>query len=155
MRSIFPAVSMILLFVGALTAAPTPTKDDAKAFVQKAVAYEKQFGREKLFHEVRVSDGAFHFQEGVNKGLYIFIYDEKGVVLAHGARIELTGWTRWNDRDPNGKPWIQDWTELVHKSGRGWISYKEYNPADKNKIMNKASFVELIDGMVVGCGIYE
>ncbi|WP_169071914.1 cache domain-containing protein [Candidatus Accumulibacter contiguus] len=88
------------------------------------------------------------------KGLYIFVYDEKGVVLAHGVRLELTGKNRWDDKDPDGKYWIRDWTALVQKSGSGWIEYKEFNPADKNKIMNKASFVELVDGMVIGCGVY-
>jgi signal transduction histidine kinase len=136
-------------------AAPAATKEDAKVLVKQAVAYEKQFGRDKLLDEVRVTKGSFHFQEGVNKGLYIFVYDEKGVVLGHGARIELTGRNRWNDRDPDGKLMIQEFTNLVHKKASGWVAYREYNPADKNKIMNKVSFVELIDGMVIGCGTYE
>lgn len=139
---------------GGVWAASEPTKDDASALVKEAVAYAKQFGKEKFFTEVRNPTGKFHFQEGTKKGLYIFVYDEKGVVLAHGVRLELTGRNRWNDKDPDGKYWIRDWTDLVHKSGSGWITYKEFNPADKNKIMDKSSFVELLDGMVIGCGIY-
>ena len=75
-------------------------------------------------------------------------------MLVHGVRLELTGKNRWNDKDPDGKYWIRDLTDLVHKKGSSWISYKEYNPSDKNKIMDKTSFVELVDGMVIGCGIY-
>lgn len=153
MRIIVLALSLVFFSFCAF-AAEAPTKDDAKALVKQAVAFAKENGREKFFAEVRNPNGKFHFKEGVNKGLYIFVYDLKGVVLAHGVRLELTGKNRWNDKDPDGKFWIQEWTALVNKSGSGWIGYKEFNPADKNKIMDKSSFVELIDGMVVGCGIY-
>jgi len=135
-------------------AAETPTRDDVEAFVKEAVAFAKDNGKEKFLNEVRSSSGKFHFKAGANKNLYIFVYDEKGVVMAHGVRLELTGKNRWDDKDPDGKYWIRDWTDLVHKSGSGWISYKEYNPADNNRLMDKMSFVELIDGMVVGSGMY-
>jgi cytochrome c len=154
MKSILLAFSFVFISFCAFAAGETPTKNDAKALVKQAVAYAKENGREKFFNEVRSPKGKFHFQEGTKKGLYIFVYDEKGTVLAHGVRLELTGKNRWNDKDPDGKYWIRDWTELVKKSGSGWISYKEFNPADKNQIMDKSSFVELVDGMVIGCGIY-
>ena len=155
MKSIILAVAFFLIACGTVFAAEdAPTKNDAKALVKQAVTYYKEHGRDKFFNEVRTPAGKFHFQKETKKGLYIFVYDEKGVVLAHGVRLELIGRNRWNDKDPDGKYWIRDWTELVHKSGSGWITYKEYNPADKNQIMDKSSFVELVDGMVVGCGIY-
>lgn len=154
MHSIALVLGIVILASGFAIAADAPTKDDAKALVKEAVAFAKANGKDKFFDEVRSPKGRFHFQEGTKKGLYIFVYDEKGVVLAHGVRLELTGKNRWNDKDPDGKYWIRDWTELVHKSGSGWIKYKEYNPADNNKIMDKWSFVELVDGMVIGCGIY-
>ncbi len=135
-------------------AAEEATKDDAQALVKEAVAYAKENGKDKFLNEVRSPSGQFHFKEGSKKNLYIFVYDEQGVVLAHGVRLELTGKNRWNDKDPDGKPWIQDWTNLVHQSGSGWINYKEFNPANNNAIMNKSSFVELVDGMIIGCGIY-
>jgi signal transduction histidine kinase len=119
------------------------------------VAYLKENGQEKFFSEVRNPNGIFHFKQGTKKGLYIFVYDEKGVVLAHGVRLELTGKNRWNDQDPDGKYWIREWTDLVHKSGSGWLTYKEFNPADNNKIMKKSSFVQLVDGVIIGAGLYE
>ena len=145
-----------LFFMGmAFAQTPTPTRDDAKALVKQAIAYYKSNGREKFFGEVMKPSGSFHFQEGTKKGLYIFVYDEKGVVLAHGVRLELTGRNRWDDKDPDGRFWIREWTSLVQKSGSGWLDYKEFNPANNNKIMNKSSFVELVDAMVIGCGIYQ
>ena len=155
MRSLLLTFTMLFFSLCAFAETPAPTKADAQALVQEAVKYAKDNGREKFFNEVRSPNGKFHFKEGTKKNLYIFVYDEKGVVLAHGVRLELTGKNRWNDKDPDGKYWIRDWTDLVHKSGSGWIEYKEFSPADKNKIMGKASFVELVDGMVIGCGIYH
>ena len=154
MRSMLLTLCFCLFSTFTFADTATPTRDDAKAFVNEAVKYVKDNGKEKFLNEVRSPSGKFHFKQGENKGLYIFVYDEKGVVLAHGVRLELTGKNRWEDKDPDGKPWVHDWTDLVHKSGSGWIEYKEFNPADKNKTMNKASFVELVNGMVIGCGIY-
>jgi len=150
-------VFMLLASAAALAFAadPAPTRDDVKALVSQAVAFYKANGQEKFLSEVRNPSGQFHFKQGTKKGLYIFVYDEKGVVLAHGVRLDLTGKNRWNDKDPDGKYWIRDWTDLVHKSGSGWISYKEFNPADNNKIMKKSSFVELVDGLIIGAGLYE
>jgi signal transduction histidine kinase len=154
MRSALISICLLIFSTCSFADTPAPTKDDAKAFVKDAVKYLKENGQEKFFNEVRSPSGKFHFKQGENKGLYIFVYDEKGTVLAHGVRLELTGKNRWDDKDPDGKYWIRDWTDLVHKSGSGWIEYKEFNPADKNKTMNKASFVELVNGNVIGCGIY-
>ena len=154
MKSIILALCLVFFSFSAFAAVDAPTKNDAKALVKEAVKFAKENGRDKFFNEVRSPNGKFHFKDGTKKGLYIFVYDEKGVVLAHGVRLELTGKNRWNDKDPDGKAWIQEWTALVHKCGSGWINYKEFNPAEKNKIMDKSSFVELVDGMVIGCGIY-
>ena len=135
--------------------AQTATREDAKALVKEAVTFLVKNGREKFVAEVASPKGAFHFQPGTKKDLYIFVYDEKGVVLAHGVRLDLLGKNRWESKDPDGKPWIQDWTKLVQEKGSGWIEYKELNPAAGNKVMKKASFVELKDHMVIGCGIYQ
>lgn len=135
--------------------AQAPTRDDAKGLVKEAVEYLAKNGREKFIAEVAGPKGLFHFQQGQKKNMYIFVYDEKGTVVAHGVRLELMGKNRWESKDPDGKPWVQDWTKLVQEKGSGWIEYKELNPAAGNKVMNKASFVELKDRMIIGCGIYQ
>lgn len=130
------------------------TKDQAQAFVKQAVAFAKKNGKDKLLEEVRMGSGQFHFQKGKNNDLYIFVYDLEGKVVAHGVRAELTGVNRWSAKDPDGRPWIQEWTKLVKEKGSGWQEYKELNPSQGNKIMKKVSFVELFDGVVIGCGVY-
>ena len=153
MRRLFALPVLAMLALPAF--AEAPTREDAKALVQEASQYLTSNGREKFIAEVARPQGRFHFHAGQKKDLYIFVYDEKGTVVAHGVRLELMGKNRWESKDPDGKPWIQDWTRLVHEKGSGWIEYKELNPAQGNKIMKKASFVELKDQMIIGCGIYQ
>lgn len=147
----------IILAASAMAAASlgAQTRDQAKAFVKQAVDFAKKNPKDKFLEEVSGVKGQFHFNKGQNNDLYIFVYDLEGKVLAHGVRRELVGVVRWTAKDPDGKPWIQDWTKLVKEKGSGWIEYKELNPAQNNKVMKKASFVELFNGMVVGAGIYE
>jgi len=149
--------NLTVLTLATLVAFPlvAQTRDQAKAFVKQAVDFAKKNPKEKFLEEVSGPKGQFHFNKGQNNGLYIFVYDLQGKVVAHGVRRELVGVNRWASKDPDGKPWIQDWTKLVQEKGSGWIEYKELNPAQNNKIMKKASFVELFSGMVVGAGIYE
>jgi signal transduction histidine kinase len=131
------------------------TRDQAKAIVKQAVDFAKKNPKDKFLEEVSGVKGQFHFTKGQNNDLYIFVYDLEGKVLAHGVRRELVGVNRWTAKDPDGKSWIQDWTKLAKEKGSGWIEYKELNPAQNNKIMKKASWVELVNGMVIGAGIYE
>ena len=147
----------IILAASALaaTSLAAQTRDQAKSFVKQAVEFAKKNPKEKFLEEVSGVKGQFHFNKGQNNDLYIFVYDLEGKVLAHGVRRELVGVVRWTAKDPDGKPWIQDWTKLVKEKGNGWIEYKELNPAQNNKVMKKASFVELFNGMVIGAGIYE
>src|ERR1035438_7676373 len=144
------------LIMAAMVALPSAaqTRDQAKAFVKQAVDFAKKNPREKFLEEVSGPKGQFHFRKGENNDLYIFVYDLEGKVIAHGVRRELVGLNRWNSKDPDGKPWIQDWTRLVKEKGSGWIEYKELNPAQGNKVMKKASWVELHDGMVIGAELH-
>ncbi len=147
----------VVMTMAALIALPlaAQTRDQAKALVKQATEFAKKNTKDKFLEEVSGTKGQFHFNKGQNNDLYIFVYDLEGKVLGHGVRRELVGINRWTSKDPDGKPWIQDWTRLVKEKGSGWIEYKELNPAQNNKIMKKASFVELFNGMVIGAGIYE
>ncbi|MDR3684806.1 MAG: cache domain-containing protein, partial [Geothrix sp.] len=138
MRRTWEALALVALVAFPLAA---QTRDQAKAFVKQAVAFAKKNPKAAFLEEVSGPKGQFHFTKGQNSDLYIFVYDTEGKVLAHGVRRELVGVNRWASKDPDGKPWIQDWTKLVKEKGSGWIEYKELNPAQGNKVMKKASYV--------------
>ena len=157
--TVLVVLGLLVFAFGLVRAADVPNRDDAEALVKEAVRFAKENGKVNLLEEVKNPRGKFHFQQGTKKGLYIFVFDEKGVVLAHGARSELNGRNRWNDTDLVGAAFVREWTEMLARRGgngsSGWTYYREMNPDRNNAIMTKSTFVEQVKGMIIGCGVYE
>jgi len=128
------------------------TAKDAEAFVKEAVAFVKANPREVFISEVNKPTGRFNF--ATKKTLYISVYALDGVVLAHGAKLSNVGVSHMNYKDMNGKFFVKDRIDLAQKAGKGWVSYVEENPATHSR-QNKTSYVELVNGMVISCGIYQ
>jgi methyl-accepting chemotaxis protein len=53
---------------------------------------------------------------------YFFVYDFKGVMLINPLKPELIGTSRFNERDPRGKAFIQEFIENAKKGG-GHVTY--------------------------------
>ena len=108
----------------------------------------KQAGTEATFKEVdNKSVKTFH-----DRDLYPFIYDLKGVCVAHGARPVLIGKNLIDLKDQDGKYLIREMVSLAKGSGHGWIDYKWPNPLT-NKIEDKSSYIEKLgDSYFVGVG---
>ena len=83
----------------------------------------------------------------------MFVLDVNGVVRAHGQFPEWTGKSKAEIDNPNQTAAVNDILELIKKSDKGWASYDYWNPKT-GKIEPKQSYVERIDGIIVGCGIY-
>lgn len=125
----------------------------AEALVREAVAFAKQNGVAKLIQETNNGNGKFHVAAGSD--LYIFIYDQKGVVQAIGYNTgALVGKNRIDMKDPDGKMVIQEILKMANTKGKGWVDYKYPDPSD-NKVKGKSSYVELFEGLVIGAGIYK
>jgi len=125
----------------------------AEALVKQAVAFAKANGVDKLLQETNNGSGKFHVAAGSD--LYIFIYDQQGVVKAIGYNTgALVGKNRIDMKDPDGKMVIQDLISLAKTKGKGWYDYKYPDPSD-NKVKGKSSYVELHEGLVIGAGIYK
>ena len=67
------------------------------AFVQEAVAYAKQNGKEKALAEFSNRNGSFF--RGV---LYIYAYDYNGTTIAHPVNPEKIGVNRLEEKDAEG-----------------------------------------------------
>jgi cytochrome c len=125
----------------------------AEALVKQAVAFAKANGVEKLLQETNNGNGKFHVAAGSD--LYIFIYDQQGVVKAIGYNTgALVGKNRIDMKDPDGKMVIQELLKMANTKGKGWVDYKYPDPTD-NKVKGKTSYVELHEGLVIGSGIYK
>jgi signal transduction histidine kinase len=124
----------------------------AKALVKEAVAYGKANGLPALLKEVNNGQGKYHVQSGDD--LYVFVYDDKGTCIAIGFQGSLVGVNRINTKDPDGKLFIQEIIKTGLTKAGGWVDYKYPNPKT-GKVMQKTSYVESLDGKIVGCGIYK
>ena len=140
-----------LVFVGLnASAADRATPDQAVAMVKKAVAFMKENGNEKAFAAFNnASDPQFR-----DRDLYIFVYDFHGTNLAHGANAKMIGKNLLEMKDNEGKAIVKGFIEVANKSGKGWVDYKWPNPVTK-AIESKSSYIEKVDGVIVGSGIYK
>jgi signal transduction histidine kinase len=136
--------------MGSATAAEFGTKDEAIAMVKRAQEQFKKDGPELTFKSV--SDKSV--QEYHDRDLYPFIYDLKGICVAHGARPALIGKNLIDLKDQDGKYLIREMAKIAEGPGSGWVDYKWPNPIT-NKIEDKSSYIEKMGNYFVGVGIYK
>lgn len=131
-------------------AADKASAGEAVSMVKKAVALIKAEGRDKAF--AAFADPAnkdFH-----DRDLYVYVYDLNGVSLAHGTNPKMVGKNLLGMKDNEGKPMIQDMVQVAKDKGSGWVDYKWPNPVTK-AIEAKSGYVERVDDILVGSGIYK
>lgn len=126
------------------------TAQEAKAMVEKAVAFLKQAGPDKAF--AAFDDPAnkdFHY-----KDLYIFVRSMDGNTVAHGANKAMIGHTNLDIKDADGKLYNKEIIEDAKTKGTGWVDYRWPNPVS-HKIEQKSSYVERAGDYVVCAGFYK
>ena len=144
------AFIIVATFALSASAAEFGTRDEAVAMVKRVQAKFKAAGAEATFKAVSdPADKDFH-----DRDLYPFIYDLKGLNVAHGARPALIGKTLIDLKDQDGKYLIREMVDIVNGSGTGWIDYKWPNPLN-NRIEDKSSYVAKMGDYFVGVGIYR
>jgi signal transduction histidine kinase len=127
-------------------------REKAKAMVKEAIAYGKKNGKDALLKEVNNGSGRFHVKSGDD--IYVFIYDMQGLCLGMGYQAQAVGTNRWTIKDPDGKFIVQEFAATVKAKGAGWVDYKFPNPKT-NKVEEKTTYVEGLDGWIIGCGVYK
>lgn len=131
-------------------AADKASADEAVAMVKKAAAMIRSDGKEKAFSAFADMDNtAFH-----DRDLYIYVYDLNGVSLAHGNNPKMVGKPWIGLRDNEGKPVVKQMIDLAKTTGKGWVDFKWPNPVTK-AVESKSGYVEKVDNMLVGSGIYK
>lgn len=137
-----------LLFSNAASAGNS--RDEAVAMVKRVQEMFKKDGLQPTFHAVTdKSTKQFHDGE-----LYPFVYDLKGVCVAHGAREVLVGKELIDLKDQNGRFLIREMVQIATGPGSGWVDYKWPNPIT-NKIEDKSAYIERMGDYFVGVGIYR
>ena len=137
----------IFLFLLTLPAWGGGTPEEAKALVEKAVAFYKANGKEKALAEFSKPKGRF-----IKGDLYIFAYDPKGTIIAHGGDPKLVGQDFTDVQDPDGKYFAREFIKIGPEGG--WVDYKWMNYVTK-KVDAKTTYLKRIDDVIVGCGAYK
>jgi len=136
-----------LIFALTFQAFGASTAQEAKALVNQAIAFYKANGREKALAEFSNPKGQF-----VKGHLYIFAYNPKGTIIAHGGDPKLVGQNFINVKDADGKYFVREFIKIGPKGG--WVDYKWMN-YKTDKIEAKRSYLERIDDVIIGCGVYK
>lgn len=129
-------------------AADKGTADEAMAMVKKAVAYVKANGKDKAFAEFSNPKGAF-----VDRDLYVMVYDMEGNNKAHGSNPKLIGKNLLEIKDADGVFIVKGLIDTAKKGG-GWFDYKWPNATTK-AVEPKSTYVEKVDDVLIGVGIYK
>ena len=152
MKRIIMVVSLAVFMVAVshvAFAAEFGTPQEAEALVKKAIAEIKAVGKDKALAEISNPKGKF-----IDRDLYIFVYDMNGKCVGHGFNQKMIGKDLLQMKDPDGRFYVKERIEIIKTKGNGWQDYKFTNPLSK-KIENKTAYIEGIDGLIVGCGVYK
>jgi signal transduction histidine kinase len=142
-------ISACGIFLLALTppAWSAGTPEEAKALVEKAIAFYQANGKEKALEEFSRPKGKF-----VNGDLYIFVYNPQGTIIAHGGDPKLVGQDFTGVQDPDGKYFAREFIKIGPDGG--WVDYKWMNYT-KNRVEAKTAYLKRIDDVILGCGAYK
>ena len=77
-----------------------------------------------------------------------------GKALSHGVNPKLIGKNVSELKDVDGKYFVKTYLELAASKGKGWTDYMWVNPVT-SAIEHKSTYVEKVDDLVVGSGIYK
>ncbi|WP_235953528.1 cache domain-containing protein [Noviherbaspirillum galbum] len=144
------AAAMFATVTGSALASDRASADDAVAMVKKAVAAIKANGKDKAFADFAdPANKDFH-----DRDLYIYVYDMNGVAVAHGNNPKMVGKNLMDMKDNDGTPIIKSFIDVANTKGKGWVDYKWPNPVTK-AVERKSGYVEKVDNLVVGSGIYK
>jgi len=124
------------------------TAPEAVKMVEKAVALIVGEGAEKAFAQISTPRGPF-----VDRDLYVYVVDNKGVIRAHSADQSLVGKNMLDTRDMDGKAFIRDMIRQSKVKSTGWIDYKWPHPVT-GQIEAQSRYYQKVGDFIVTCGIH-
>lgn len=132
---------------GSLSASSNKTQ--LVSFVESAVAYAQENGKDKALEEFCNKTGSF-----VCGDLYIYAYDFKGTNIAHPFKPDWIGKNKLNETDSNGVLYIMNLINVA-KEGKGFTYFIFPNPAHDNRDEFKIGYaMKVNDNWWLGSGIY-
>jgi cytochrome c len=149
-RRLFAGLAIAALVSTPAFAEERGTREEARAMNDAAFEHIKKVGAEKAYKDFTTDKASW-----TKKDLYVMVYNNSGVVLAHGANEKMVGKDMSGLKDGSGKPLIAALLETAAKGG-GWFDYDWADPLTK-KIAAKSTFARRQpngEGFI-GVGIYR
>lgn len=123
--------------------------DEAVALVQRASQFRANFSSKDAFLRA-LTDKTNGF---LDRDMYVFVLDSRGTYLAFAGNAAKVG-TRVQDVPGiDGDGLTRDIVARAADGG-GWVEYDITNPTT-GKVQTKMSFVEPVDDVYLGCGVYK
>ncbi len=130
------------------------TKDDAVKMVDKAAALIKDKG-EAALSIIGDSAGPYYIRAN---DLYVFVYNEECVIVAHPYKPGLVGQSFKGKPDVKGKKFRDEIVETALKKGSGWVEYAYQRPSESG-IYQKVAYCKLVENRgkkyIVVSGVYK
>lgn len=90
----------------------------------------------------------------VDRDLYLMVIGaDNAVFLGHGNNPRTLGLGP-KSKDVDGRLFVQDMVRAARSQREGWMDYKWAHPVT-NEVLTKSSYYQLVDDVVVACGIYK
>ncbi len=124
------------------------SRQDAVDYVNKAVDFAKKHGNDSLFTAINKANDEF-----LQDGVYVFVYDTNGTIIAHPVNSKIVGKNLLHIPDIDGKFFRREIVEKAIKQDTAWVTYKYKNP-DNGYIENKTTYIRRVGGIIIACGIY-
>lgn len=125
------------------------TLAEAKAMLEKAVAYYKAVGRNQALTDFNSKKAPFF-----DRDLYVFCIGPDKTVVANGGYPVFVGQPVDVFKDANGKPLGQSLIDAAASAAVGMVEYPHINPIS-HKPATKVSFVQKVGEDVCGVGAYK
>jgi cytochrome c len=125
------------------------TCESARGWVDEAKTFYLQVGKRIALAEFTNPSGMF--SEGQ---LYIFVLNNRGVMLAHGVNARFVGEDFIDIKDADGKHFIKEIIDTAVEKGSGCVEYKWYHPKTK-QILPKVVYFEKVENVIICGGAYD
>lgn len=101
------------------------TREDVVTIINAAVAHAQKVGAAQAIKDISTAP------EWKAKGLSVYVQNMDGTCVAHSQNERLIGRNTMAIKDPDGKEFIKEMTEMMKSKDSGWVEYKFTNAVTK------------------------
>lgn len=116
--------------------------------MQRAVAHRQHTFKDAYLRDLTDATKGFF-----DRDMYVFVLDDNGRYVAFGGNPAKVG-TRLQDIAGIDGQELLDSIIGQAEYEPGWVEYDIANPTT-GKVQSKVSFVQKVDALYVGCGVYK